>query len=105
MEYRFNKTDDGVINDKKVQAEVSKLDAVEADESLIIEAGYKATNSAYCKITGLKAPINTTDKKVGNAVHDAVKKVLEIVRNANKTVIDKKQHARKKHSNENNISM
>lgn len=98
MNYRFNKTDDGVITDKKVQLAVAKLETLEARGTLIIEAGYKATNDAYCKITGtgLKQPINTAGKKVGDAVFDGVKKVSQIIRNDKKTVIDKKEQARKK---------
>lgn len=98
MNYRFNNTEEGVITDKKVQAAVSKLDSLEARGTLIIEAGYRETDNAYCKITGLKVPVNTTGKKVGEAVHDAVKKVSNIVRNDRKTKIDKKEHARKKAS-------
>lgn len=92
------KTDDGVRTDKKVQAAVSVLDSLEARGTLIIEAGYKGDHDAYCKVsgTGLKQPISTTGKKVGNAVHDAVKKVTTIVRNDKKTVVDKKEHARNK---------
>jgi len=98
MNYRFNKTDDGVMTDKKVQTAVKKLDDLEARGTLIIEAGYKGTNDAYCKITGtgLKAPVNTTGKKVGDAVLDGVKKVITILRNDKKTIVDKKEHARKK---------
>lgn len=98
MNYRFNKTDDGVITDKKVQTAVAKLDTLEARGTLIIEAGYKGTHDAYCKIsgTGLKQPISTTGKKVGDAVFDAVKKVCQIVRNDKKTIVDKKEQARKK---------
>ena len=36
MNYRFNKTDDGVITDKKVQSAVAKLDALNARGTLII---------------------------------------------------------------------
>lgn len=98
MNYRFNKTDEGVMTDKKVQAAVSKLDTLEARGTLIIEAGYKGDHDAYCKIsgTGLKQPINAGGKKVGDAVHDAVKKVAIIVRNDKKTIVDKKEHARNK---------
>ena len=98
MNYRFNKTDEGVMTDKKVQAAVGKLDTLEARGTLIIEAGYKGDHDAYCKIsgTGLKQPINTNGKKVGDAVHDAVKKASTIIRNDKKTVVDKKEHARNK---------
>ncbi len=96
MNYRFNKTDDGVITDKKVQVAVAKLDKLEARGTLIIEAGYKATHDAYCKITGLKQPVNTSGKKVGEAVNDAVKKVCQIIRNEKQTTKDKKEQARKK---------
>ena len=96
MNYRFNKTDEGVMTDKKVQAAVTKLDKLEARGTLIIEAGYKGDHDAYCKITGVKQPVTTTGKKVGEAVNDAVKKVSQIVRNDNKTAVDKKQQARKK---------
>ncbi|MFQ6723848.1 MAG: hypothetical protein ACLRFE_00755 [Clostridia bacterium] len=97
MNYRFNKTDDGVITDKKVQAAVTKLDTLEARGTLIIEAGYKDTNDAYCKITGtmLKAPVNAGGKKVGEAVNDAVKKVSTIIRNEKQTVKDKKEQVRR----------
>jgi len=96
MNYRFNKTDEGVKTDKKVQLAVSKLDNLEARGTLIIEAGYKGDHDAYCKISGVKQPVTTTGKKVGEAVNDAVKKVSQIIRNDNKTVVDKKQQARKK---------
>lgn len=96
MNYRFNKTDEGVKTDKKVAAAVSKLDALESRGTLIIEAGYKGDHDAYCKITGVKEPVVTTGKKVGEAVNDAVKKVCTIVRNEKKTIVDKKEHARKK---------
>lgn len=96
MNYRFNKTDEGVKTDKKVAAAVAKLDALEARGTLIIEAGYKGDHGAYCKITGVKEPVVTSGKKVGEAVNDAVKKVCTIVRNEKKTVVDKKEHARKK---------
>ena len=101
MNYRFNKTDDGVINDKKVQSAVSKLGKIDARGTLIIEAGYKGDHDAYCKIsgTGVKSPVTAGGKKVGDAVNDAVKKVAQIVRNDKKTVVDKKEHARKKASN------
>jgi hypothetical protein len=95
MNYRFNKTDDGVINDKKVQTAVAKLDNLEARGTLIIEAGYKDTHDAYCKITGLKTPIIAGGKKVGEAVNDAVKKVATIVRNEKQTVKDKKEQVRR----------
>ena len=100
MNYRFNKTDDGVKTDKKVLEAVAKLDKVEARGTLIIEAGYKDTHDAYCKITGttLKTPVSTGGKKVGEAVNDAVKKVSTILRNEKQTTKDKKEHARKKAS-------
>ena len=98
MNYRFNNTDEGVITDKKVQSAVSKLDKLEARGTLIVEAGYKGDHNAYCKIsgTGVKSPITAGGKKVGDAVNDAVKKVAQIVRNDKKTIVDKKEHARKK---------
>ena len=96
MNYRFNKTDEGVMTDKKVQAAVTKLDKLESDGTLIIEAGYKGDHDAYCKITGVKQPVTTAGKKVGEAVNDAVKKVSQIVRGEKDTKIDKKQKARKK---------
>ena len=97
MNYRFNKTDDGVITDKKVQSAVAKLDALNARGTLIIEAGYKDINDAYCKITGtvLKAPVTAGGKKVGEAVNDAVKKVATIVRNEKQTAKDKKEQVRR----------
>ena len=95
MNYRFNKTDDGVITDKKVQAAVAKLDTLEARGTLIIEAGYKDTHDAYCKITGLKTPVNAGGKKVGEAVNDAVKKACTILRNEKQTAKDKKEQDRK----------
>lgn len=97
MNYRFNKTDDGVITDKKVQAAVAKLDTLDARGTLIIEAGYKDTHDAYCKITGttLKAPVSAGGKKVGEAVNDAVKKVATILRNEKQTTKDKKEQARR----------
>ncbi len=97
MNYRFNKTDDGVINDKKVEAAVKKLDTLEARGTLIIEAGYKDTHDAYCKITGnvLKAPVVAGGKKVGEAVNDAVKKVATIIRNEKQTARDKKEQVRR----------
>lgn len=98
MNYRFSKTDAGVASDKKVQLAVAKLETLEARGTLIIEAGYNGTHDAYCKLsgTGLKAPINTSGKKVGDAVFDAVKKASTILRNDKKTVVDKKEHARNK---------
>jgi hypothetical protein len=96
MNYNFIKTDDGVITDKDVVKAVSKLDKVTSKTSVTIEAGYADTHEAYCKITGLKEPIVTAGKKVGQAVNDAVKKVSRIIRNDKKTIIDKKEHARKK---------
>ena len=99
MNYRFNKTDDGVITDKKVEAAVKKLDTLEARGTLIIEAGYEGDHNAYCKITGTGIkPVTTNGKKVGQAVNDAVKKVCQIIRNDKQTVVDKKEHARKKAS-------
>jgi len=95
MNYRFNKTDDGVKNDKKVLEAVAKLEKVEARGTLIIEAGYKDTHDAYCKITGLKTPVVAGGKKVGEAVNDAVKKVATILRNEKQTVRDKKEQDRK----------
>lgn len=95
MNYRFNKTDDGVITDKKVQAAVAKLDTLEARGTLIIEAGYKGIHDAYCKITGLKTPVTAGGKKVGEAVNDAVKKVATIVRNEKQTAKDKKEQVRR----------
>lgn len=101
MNYRFNKTDDGVKTDKKVQDAVAKLDKLEARGTLIIEAGYEETHNAYCKITGTSIkPINANGKKVGEAVNDAVKKVCQIIRNDKKTAVDKKEHARKKATKE-----
>lgn len=96
MNYRFNKTDDGVMTDKKVEAAVAKLDTLEARGTLIIEAGYKDTHDAYCKITGtaLKSPVTAGGKKVGEAVNDAVKKVCQIVRNEKQTIKDKKEQVR-----------
>jgi hypothetical protein len=98
MNYRFTKTDAGVITDKKVEAAVAKLDKLEARGTLTIEAGYKETHKAYCKITGVHEPVCATGKKVGDAVNDAVKKVTQIIRNDKKTVVDKKEHARNKAS-------
>jgi len=97
MNYRFNKTDDGVITDKKVQTAVAKLDTLEARGTLIIEAGYKDTHDAYCKITGttLKNPVTAGGKKVGEAVNDAVKKVSTIIRNEKQTAKDKKEQVRR----------
>lgn len=95
MNYRFNKTDEGVKTDKKVVAAVSKLDTLEAKGTLIIEAGYKGVHDAYCKITGVKEPVTTTGKKVGEAVNDAVKKVCTIVRNEKQTHKDKKEQERR----------
>ena len=101
MNYRFNKTDDGVITDKKVTASLKKLDTLEARGTLIIEAGYAGDHDAYCKITGTGIkPVETNGKKVGKAVNDAVKKVCQIIRNDKKTIVDKKEHARKKASSE-----
>ena len=97
MIYTFNKTDDGVITDKKVQAAVAKLDKLEARGTLTIEAGYEGDHNAYCKISGSSIkPVSANGKKVGEAVNDAVKKVCQIIRNDKKTVVDKKEHARKK---------
>ena len=96
MKYVFTKTDSGVETDKKVQAAVAKLEKLKAEGNLSIEAGYKNDHDAYCKITGLKNPITAGGKKVGEAVNEAVKKVLQIVRNDKQTVVDKKEHARKK---------
>ena len=99
MNYRFTKTDDGVITDKKVDAAVKKLDILEARGTLIIEAGYEGDHNAYCKITGTGIkPVTANGKKVGQAVNDAVKKVCQIIRNDKQTVVDKKEHARKKAS-------
>ncbi len=98
MNYRFNKTDEGVMTDKKVVAAVAKLDTLEARGTLIIEAGYKGDHNGYCKISGtsLKQPVMGTGKKVGDAVHDAVKEVSTIIRNAKQTAKDKKEQARRK---------
>ena len=96
MKYVFTKTDSGVETDKKVQAAVAKLEKLKAEGSLTIEAGYKNDHDAYCKITGLKTPITAGGKKVGEAVNEAVKKVSQIVRNDKQTIVDKKEHARKK---------
>lgn len=97
MNYTFTKTDDGVITDKKVQAAVAKLDKLEARGTLTIEAGYEGDHNAYCKISGASIkPVSTSGTKVGAAVNDAVKKVCQIIRNDKKTVVDKKEHARKK---------
>ncbi len=98
MEYRFINTDNGVSTDPKVERAVARLDKVKSKESITIEAGYKGDHNGYCKITGLKSVINTTGVKVGDAVLDGVRKVEDIVRGAQKTMIDKKQHARRKAS-------
>ncbi len=99
MNYTFTKTDDGVITDKKVQAAVAKLDKLEARGTLTIQAGYEGDHNAYCKISGSSIkPVSTNGKKVGEAVNEAVKKVCQIIRNDKKTVVDKKEHARKKAS-------
>ena len=97
MNYTFTKTDDGVITDKKVQAAVAKLDKLESRGTLTIEAGYEGDHNAYCKISGSSIkPVTASGKKVGAAVNDAVKKVCQIIRNDKKTVVAKKEHARKK---------
>lgn len=97
MNYRFNKTDDGVITDKKVEAAVKKLDTLEGRGTLIIEAGYEGDHNAYCKITGasLKTAVTAGGKKVGEAVNDAVKKASQIIRNDKQTVKDKKEQVRR----------
>lgn len=97
MNYRFTKTDDGVITDKKVETAVKKLDTLEARGTLIIEAGYKGDHDGYCKITGtsLKTPVTAGGKKVGEAVNDAVKKVCTILRNEKQTSKDKKEQVRR----------
>ena len=97
MEYTFKKTDDGVINDKKVQTAVAKLATLEARGTLIIEAGYHDTHDAYCKITGasLKTAVTAGGKKVGEAVNDAIKKASQIIRNDKQTARDKKEQVRR----------
>lgn len=96
MNYRFINTDNGVATDPKVEKAVARLNKLEAKQEITIEAGYKNTHDAYCKITGLRTVINTKGIKVGDAVLDGVKKVEDIVHNAQKTLIDKKQQARRK---------
>ena len=73
------------------------MDKLEVRGDLTIEAGYKGTNDAYCKITGttLKSSVTAGGKKVGDAVNDAVKKVAIILRNEKQTVRDKKEQDRK----------
>ena len=97
MNYRFTKTDEGVMTDKKVEAAVKKLNTLDARGTLIIEAGYKGDHDAYCKITGtsLKSPVTAGGKKVGDAANDAVKKACTILRNEKQTTKDKKEQVRR----------
>lgn len=96
--YHFEHTDHGVETDKDVQRAVKAFDKVEPakDIALVIEAGYKGPNDAYCKISGIKKPVVTKNKKVGLAVGDAVDQVSKFIRNDKEKRVDKKEHANKK---------
>ena len=104
MNYKFSKTVEGIVTDKKVQAAVAKLDKLSAPGTLTFEVKYDKEVTTYnCKLTGVKQPINTTGKNAGEAVADAVKKASQILRNDKKTVVDKKEHARKKSSKKDDV--
>ena len=96
---RFSGTDNGVETDKKVQEAVEKFSAKakKYEGELIIEAKYKDTHVAYCKVTGagLKSPIIEGGKKVGEAVKNGLDKAFDILSNKKQTVKDKKEHARR----------
>ncbi len=100
IQIKFPGTSTGVETDKKVQAAVTKFQtkANKYNGELSIEAKYKATHDAYCKIsgTGLKSPVVTADKTVGGAVNKGLGKVFDILSNQKQTVKDKKEHANKK---------
>ena len=105
MNYKFSKTVEGIVTDKKVQAAVAKLDKLSATGTLTLEVKYDRESTTYnCKLTGVKQPINTTGKNAGEAVADAVKKVSQILRNDKKTVVDKKEHARNQHAKKVNMA-
>lgn len=97
---KFNATDNGVETDAKVQAAVAKFSkkTEKYNGELVVEARYNDTHDAYCKVTGsgLKSPIVTGGKKVGEAVKNGLDKAFEILSNKKQTVKDKKEHARKK---------